>query len=127
MRTSRGAGEDSIKISDEVIAVCTVNATLKTEGVADLAGGLQNTFTKNFLGKEMLSKGVKVTQTDGGVEIDVHIIVKYNVKIPAVAWDIQENVKKEVQLMTDLNVKTVNIHVQGVELPAEKGTANDEK
>ena len=112
-------GEDKLKISDEVIAVCAINATLKTKGVAKLAGGFSNTLSKNILGKELVSKGIKVNRTEEGVEIDVHIIVKYRFKIPAVAWDIQENVKNEVQSMTELNVKAVNIHVQGVEIPSE--------
>ena len=85
-----------IKISDEVIAVCAANATLKTKGVADLAGGISNALSKNFLGKELTWKGIKVSQSEDGVELDVHIIVKYHAKIPAVAWDIQENVKNEV-------------------------------
>ena len=112
-------GEDKVKISDEVIAVCAINAALKTEGVAKLAGGFSNTLSKNILGKELMSKGIKVSRGDEGIEIDVHIIVKYRYKIPAVAWDIQENVKNEVQSMTELTVKAVNIHVQGVEIPAE--------
>lgn len=119
MNASKTTGNDKYKISDEVIAVCAVNATLKTEGVARLAGGLSNTLSKNILGKELLAKGIKVLQTDEGVEIDVHIVVDYSVKIPAVAWDIQENVKKEVQSMTDVLVKAVNIHVQGVAKPME--------
>ena len=77
-----------IKISDEVIAVCAANATLKTKGVADLAGGISNALSKNFLGKELTWKGIKVSQSEDGVELDVHIIVKYHAKIPAVAWDI---------------------------------------
>ena len=112
--------DGTIKISDEVIAVCAVNATLKTEGVADLSGGISNALSKNILGKELMSKGVKVYQTDEGVEIDVHIIVKYHAKIPVVAWDIQENVKNEVQSMTEIPVLAVNIHVQGVEIPPEE-------
>lgn len=120
-------GEEKVKISDEVIAVCAVNAALKTEGVAGLAGGFSNVLSKNLLGKELMSKGVKVSQTDDGVQIDVHIIVKYKVKIPAVAWDIQENVKKEVQSMTELTVTAVNIHVQGVEIPPEGKEENDKK
>ena len=109
-----------IKISDEVIAVCAANATLKTKGVADLAGGISNALSKNFLGKELTWKGIKVS-------LDVHIIVKYHAKIPAVAWDIQENVKNEVQEMTELKVTAVNIHVEGVEIPAEETETNDEK
>lgn len=127
MTESKGHSENKVKISDEVIAVCAVNAALKTEGVSSLAGNFSNTLSRNILGKELLSKGVKVTQSDEGVEIDVHIIVKYHVKIPAVAWDIQENVKKEVQSMTELTVKAVNIHVQGVEIPAEENDTNDKK
>ncbi len=127
MNTSAHQNNGTIKISDEVIAVCAVNAALKTKGVANLSGGISNVLSKNFLGKELTAKGIKVTQTEEGVEIDVHIIVKYHAKIPAVAWDIQENVKNEVQEMTELKVTAVNIHVEGVEIPAEETEANDEK
>ena len=58
MSTSKEHAEGTVKISDEVIAVCAVNATLKTEGVAGLAGGISNTLSKSLLGKELLSKGV---------------------------------------------------------------------
>ena len=119
MSAGREHGDYNLKISDEVIAVCAVNATLKTEGVADMTGGISNAISRNFLGKELLAKGVKVNQTEDGVQIDVHITVKYHTKKPAVAWEIQENVKKEVQSMTDLKVKAVNIHVEGVERPSE--------
>ena len=105
-----------IKISDEVIAVCAANATLKTKGVADLAGGISNALSKNFLGKELTWKGIKVSQSEDGVELDVHIIVKYHAKV-----------KIEVQEMTELKVTAVNIHVEGVEIPAEETETNDEK
>lgn len=42
------------------------------------------------------------------------------VKIPAVAWEVQVNVKNEVEQMTGLSVTAVNIHVQGVHLPDEE-------
>ena len=104
MGTNKINGEYGIRISDEVIAV-----------------------SRNFLGKELLAKGIKVSQTDEGVEVDVYITVKYHAKIPAVAWDIQENVKKEIQSMTELDVTAVNIHVQGVKIPSEDKKQNDEK
>lgn len=132
MNTSNQHTEGVLKISDEVIAVCAVNAALKTNGVANLAGGFSNALSKNILGKELMSKGIKVSQSEEGVEIDVHIIVKYHAKIPAVAWDIQENVKNEVQSMTEIPVRAVNIHVQGVEIPdnpeiTPEGNETDDK
>ncbi|MCI7146136.1 MAG: Asp23/Gls24 family envelope stress response protein [Clostridiales bacterium] len=107
--------EEKINVSDEIIAVCAVNAALKTDGVASMDGGITNTLSRNILGRELVSKGVKVDRDKkNDIIVDVHIIVRYGCKIPAVAWDIQENVKKEIREMTGQNVKAVNIHVQGV-------------
>lgn len=115
----------TIKFSDEVIAVCAANATLKTKGVADLAGDFTNLLSKSILGKELLSKGVKVSQTDEGVIVDVFVIVEYKVNIPSVAWDIQEHVKNEIVEMTELKVSAVNINIQGVQFPEEEAAANE--
>lgn len=104
-----------MEISDEVIAVCAMGAALRTDGVADLSGGVRELLSRNILRKELMSKGVKVNRTEEGVLIDVYVIVRYGVKIPEVAWDLQEHVKKEVERAAELPVKAVNIHVQGVE------------
>ncbi len=111
----------SIKIPDEVIAVCAVNAATRTKGVASLTGGISDAITENILGKEPLAKGTKVTQTGAGITVDIYIKVFYGVKIPSVAWDLQRNVKKEIETMTDKSVMAVNVHVQGV----ERDKAND--
>ena len=106
--------------SDEGSAVCAVNAAVQTESDQRTAGELPNARSRNVLGKELLSKGVKVSQSSGRIEIDVNIIARYGCKIPQVAWDIQENVKTEVKEITDLKVNAVNIHVQGVEKDDQK-------
>ena len=114
-----------IRVSDEVVAVLAANATLKTKGVADLAGDFTNALSKSILGKELLSKGVKASQNEEGVIVDVFVIVEYRVNIPSVAWDIQENVKNEITSMTGLKVNAVNINIQGVKMPEEEATVND--
>lgn len=105
------------KISDEVMAVCAINATLRTKGVAGLMGRLTDSISETILGKESLSKGIKVNQTDEGIILDVNVMVEYGVKIPVVAWDIQRNVKDKLESMTDRDVIAVNIYVQGVDCP----------
>ena len=115
-----------VKIADEVIAICAVNATRRTKGVSDFSPVFSDNFSKNFFGKDPLYKGIKVAQNDDGISIDIYVIVDYGVKIPAVAWDIQENVKKEIEEMTDSPVKAVNIHVQGVRMKGD-GRVEDEK
>ena len=106
--------KEVLTVSDDVLAVCAINATLKTEGVAEMAGGIQNIISKSIRGKDLVAKGAKVTRNNENIEIDLHVIVSYGCKIPQVAWDIQENVKKEIRSMTNMKLNAVNIHVEGV-------------
>ena len=112
--------EPLIKVSDEVIAVCAASAALKVEGVADLAGGISYLLTRNLLGKELASKGIKASQSDDTVSIDVNLIVEYGARIPDLAWNVQEKVKAEVEEMTGMHVSAVNINGQGVRIPEEE-------
>jgi uncharacterized alkaline shock family protein YloU len=105
----------SIKISDDVIAVCAARAALETQGVYSFASAVfTDAISESLLGKIPESKGVKVNQNDDEVVIDLYIIVRYGIKIPSVAWNIQENVKHEVEKFSGLKVSYVNIHVQGI-------------
>ena len=106
--------KEVLEVSDDVLAVCAINATLKTEGVAEMAGGITNTISKSIRGKELVAKGAKVTRNSDQIEIDLHVIVSYGCKIPQVAWDIQDNVKNEIRSMTNMKLNAVNIHVEGV-------------
>ena len=106
--------KEVLAVSDDVLAVCAINATLKTEGVAEMAGGITNTISKSIRGKELVAKGAKVTRNNDQIEIDLHVIVSYGCKIPQVAWDIQDNVKNEIRSMTNMKLNAVNIHVEGV-------------
>ena len=116
----------TVKISDEVIALCVVNAVMGTKGVFGLSPVFADNFSKNFFGKEPLYKGIKISQGDEGISIDIYVIVDYGVKIPAVAWDIQENVKKEIENIIDATVKAVNIHVQGVKMKGDKEVTDEQ-
>lgn len=67
-----------------------------------------------------LAKGIKVDKEDEKVKIDVNIIVEYGSRIPDVAFEIQNRVKKSVESMTGLKVEEVNVHVQGVNTDSVK-------
>ncbi len=59
--------------------------------------------------------------------IDLYTIVEYGTKIPDVAWEIQESVKRAVETMTGIEVNEVNIHVQGVHFPEENAEQEEKK
>ena len=111
---------DKYVFSDEVLAVCAVNATLKTEGVYSMAGGMYDALSKNILKRESAAKGTKVSRSNGETAVDVSVIVDYGCNIPTVAWDIQENVKNELRDMVEVDVNAVNIHVQGVGMDSQE-------
>ena len=105
---------EGIKISNDVIAVIAGVAASEVPGVAAMAGGLTGGLTEALKGKKNLAKGIKVEATEKTAKIDVNIIVEYGSRIPDVAFEIQNRVKKSVENMTGLKVTEVNVHVQGV-------------
>jgi len=105
---------EGIKISSDVVSVIAGVAVSEVPGVYGMAGGFAGGFAEVLSGKKNLSKGIKVEVGEKEVKIDVNIIVEYGVRIPDVAFEIQNRVKKAVETMTGLKVVEVNIHVQGV-------------
>ena len=110
-------GENSIEISDDVVAVISGMAASEVSGVAEMAGGFAGGISEVLSGKKNLAKGIKVEILDNKeARIDVNIIVEYGARIPDVAFEIQKRVKKSVENMTGLSVLEVNVHVQGVSM-----------
>ena len=105
---------EGIKISNDVVAVIAGVAVSEVRGVASMSGGFAGGISEVLSGKKNLSKGIKVDADEKEVKIDVNIIVEYGSRIPDVAFEIQNRVKKSVENMTGLKVAEVNVHVQGV-------------
>lgn len=111
---------DEIKIADDVVAVIAGVAVSEVPGVAGMAGGFAGGISEVFSGKKNLAKGIKVEVGQKETKVDVNIIVEYGTRIPDVAFEIQNRVKKAVESMTGLKVVAVNVHVQGVSTIEQK-------
>lgn len=120
------AENNEIKIADEVVAVIAGVAVSEVPGVSNMAGGFAGGITEVLSGKKNLAKGIKVEVGEKETKIDVNIIVEYGVRIPDVAFEIQNRVKKSVETMTGLSVVEVNVHVQGVNTDAKTSTEESE-
>ncbi len=120
---------DSVKISDEVIAVITGIAASETEGVISVgAGGIASGWAEFISGKKNTSKGIKIIMTESGVEVDVAIVVKYGVNIPEVATNVQINAKNSIEEMTGLKVDKIDVKIIGIktEAPEKKNPEKEE-
>jgi uncharacterized alkaline shock family protein YloU len=114
-----------VKIADEVVSIIAGMAAAEVEGVAAMSGGITGGITE-VLGRKNLSKGVKVEVGAEDAKIDIFIVVDYGVRIPDVAWNIQERVKNTVEDTTGLLVTSVNLHVQGIRFPQKENEPEEE-
>ncbi|HET7560525.1 MAG TPA: Asp23/Gls24 family envelope stress response protein [Limnochordia bacterium] len=109
----------NIDIAAEVVGVIAGLAATEVEGVAGMSGGIAGGIA-DLLGRKNLAKGVRVEVSDESAGVNLFVVVDYGVRIPEVAWQIQENVKRAIETMTGLTVRHVNVHVQGVHFPQEE-------
>lgn len=115
-----------IKISDEVVATVAGLAASEVDGIWSMSGGFAGNLS-DLLGRKNLSKGVKVEVGEEEAAVDLNVVVEYGIKIPDVAWKVQENVKSAIETMTGLKVVEVNIHVQGVYIPKKEKEVVEEE
>ena len=108
-----------VTLNTDVIATIAGLATVEVPGVAGMSGGIVSGMAELF-GRRNLTKGVKVAINEQECEVDLNIVVTYGVKIPEVTAKIQGDVKSSIETMTGLTVKSVDIHVQGVDLEKKK-------
>lgn len=115
MESKNGA----VRISEEVVSIIAGIAATDVDGVAGMSGGIAGGIAE-LLGRKNLAKGVKVEVTEKDAIINLFIIVNYGVRIPEVAFNVQESVKNAVEQMTGLNLAEANVHVEGVYLEKEE-------
>ena len=117
----------NVKISIDVVATIAGVAATACEGVYAMAGSLAGDIAEKLGAKKNPGKGVKVEMTENTASVDLYIVVKYGVRIPELAWEIQESVKNNIESMTGLEVVKVNIHIEGVNFDEETPDDNEVK
>ncbi len=109
----------SIRIANEVVRIIAGIAASEVKGIIGMSGGVVDGFAE-LLKKKNLAKGVKVEVGEKQAAVDLFVIVEYGSKIPEIAYQVQENVKRAIESMTGLEVVEVNVHIQGVEFKSDE-------
>jgi uncharacterized alkaline shock family protein YloU len=118
LATSTSLGK--IVIADEVIATIAGLAATECYGIVGMAARRFKDGIAELLGRENLSRGVVVASRDGGVSIDLNVIIGYGTRISEVAHNVSSQVKYRVEQSTGMRVRGVNISVQGVRAISER-------
>jgi uncharacterized alkaline shock family protein YloU len=115
-----------IRIANEVIAIVARIAATEIKGVVGMSEGvIKDGIAKILRGDS--TKGVKVELGEKEAVINLSVVVEYGVRIPEVGWEIQKKVKQSVEAMTGLDIKGVNVNIQGVHLPSLKNEVEKEE
>lgn len=113
----------NIKISVDVVSKIASIAATEIDGVSCMRSNFVNEVAQRFGAKKNGTQGVKAEITEDMVCIDLYLVVDYGVKIPELAWNVQEKVKESVEAMTGLSVTAVNIHIEGINFEKETDEA----
>jgi len=74
---------------------------------------------------EEASRTIKIEIKDNKPLINLYIIIKYGVRIPDIAWDIQNRVKENLMKKLGININEIDIHVQGIQFPKKTQSRRD--
>jgi uncharacterized alkaline shock family protein YloU len=103
-----------IEVFPSAVGAIAAHASLGCYGIAGMAArGLRDGFAE-LLRRENVDRGVEVVEIEGGLGIDVFVIVQYGIRISEVAHNLQQTVKFEVERAVNVPVVQVNVNVQGV-------------
>ena len=67
------------------------------------------------IGRGIQHPSIKISEDDDGMTINCDIIVYFGVNIPQLCYDIQTRVKREIEELTGIEVRAVNIKVEGID------------
>lgn len=104
----------TIKIHKNVIASIAAIASGEIEGVKSIGKDFRAGILE-LLGKKVLYNIKVEIDKNGEAWVEIPLIIKYGYNIPDVADKVQENVRNALEKMTNLNIKDININVQGIE------------
>ena len=103
-----------IEVFPSAVGAIAAHAALGCYGITGRAARGLRDGVAELLHRENAARGVEVDENEGGLGIEVFVIVQYGIRISEVAHNLQEAVKFEVERSVNVPVVRVNVNVQGV-------------
>ena len=103
-----------IEVLPAVVAAIAAHAATGCYGVYGMAARGLREGVAELLRRENLHRGVEVREVEGGLAVDVYVVVQFGIRITEVAHNLQDAVRFEVERSVGVPVVEVNVNVQGV-------------
>lgn len=104
----------SVQVHKKVFAEIISSALDEVNGVHLIQKNLGNKLVEIFGQKDFPGIDIKVDE-DHEVTLELQILVHYGMNIPDAARQVQETIKSAIDKTLDINLKDINVNVQGIE------------
>jgi uncharacterized alkaline shock family protein YloU len=103
----------NIKIDHQVLANIAGKSTLNIPGVISLKPNLIERIRCLFTNSSERN-GIKVYTNKSDIFFTIKVVLDYNLRIPDIVWQIQNNISKQVESVTGKTVTKVDVIVYGL-------------
>lgn len=110
----------AVHIANDVLADLAGYSALESYGVVGMATPTVADGVAQLLPRQKLRKGVKVTPTDAGVDVDLYVVIEHGTKLTEVSHSLAERVRYTLTSMADVAVGRVDVHVMDVKVRPNK-------
>lgn len=123
MRLLKEQGPGKTTISDAVVAKIAGMAAREVRGVHEVGGAAERVIggvVSRITGGTGAAAGVSVQVGQEEAAVDLSLIIDYGNPIPEVTNQVRQNIVNQVESLTGLRVKEVNITVNDIWLPQQE-------
>ena len=103
-----------LRVSNDCIADLAGDAALECYGVVGMAVTDEQDGVTVLLPARRLRKGIGVTAVDGGVKVDLHVVVEQGVNMSSVSDNLVSSVKFILKQIAELDDVEVRVHIEGI-------------
>ena len=112
LKTSGDLGK--VTISNNVISEIAGAVATKCYGVVGMASRNKKDGIVNLLKADSMTKGISITVEEGGVIVEIHLIVEYGININTICKSIVNRVRYTIENTVGIKVNRINVRVEGV-------------
>jgi uncharacterized alkaline shock family protein YloU len=102
-----------ITISSDAIAFIVGETALECYGVVGMVAHGPLKAPRRLLGRDR-TLGIEIGRDGDEVTVDLHVVVEYGLNLAEVASTIRNRVSYEVERLTGLPVRAVEVHIEDV-------------
>jgi len=104
----------SVQVHKKVFAEIISSALDEVKGVSLIQKKLGNKLFEVLGQKDFPGINIQVDE-NREVNLELHVLVRYGMNIPDAARQVQRVVKEAIDRTLDINLKNINVNVQGIE------------